>query len=176
MDNMEWRQESASGEDLVLASVEETVPDLDIEGLFFPLQYQDELANSPMSMFKRQKSTLTALTGITEFLETMSYLDYTTDRQFTVYEVAPFLQPTIDDILGEPILRSHPGRRFENPQGGEDRLSPNIRILARKVLDSNLRLGGYQIQPLSNERIIAQPLNDLLYPRPYVRLQLPSNM
>jgi hypothetical protein len=169
-DNVEWRQESASGEHQVLETVEETVPDLDIEGLFFPRQYQDQLTNSPMSMFKRQKSTFAALKSISDFLETMSFLDYTTDRQFTAYEVAPFLKPTIDDVLGKPILRNHPGQRFENPQGGENRLSPGIRVLARRVLDENIQLGGYQISSISNEKIIGQPLNDLLNPQPYVKV------
>ena len=90
------------------------------------------------------------------------------DQQFTAYEITPYLKPSTDDVLSEPVLRSHPGRRYEKPQGGESRLAPAIRIIARNVLQEKLEGEGYRVQPLSTEKITSQPLKDLLHPRPYV--------
>jgi hypothetical protein len=67
-------------------------------------------------------------------------------------------------------LRHHPGRRFEEPQGGEDRMGPYIRVLARTVLDEKLRLGGYHVPRLSNEKITSQLLKDLLSSRTYINI------
>jgi hypothetical protein len=167
LDGVEWRQKVAAGEQIVLEMVEEAFPDLDIENLIFPQDFQNQHTVSPTSTFKRQKAAFSALKGITDFLDTMSFLDYTIDQQFTAYEVAPFLKPSSDDILSDPVLRSHPGRRFEKPQGVETSWAPSIRIIARRVLQEKLQGEGYYIPPLSSERITSQHLKDILHPRPY---------
>ena len=167
LDGVEWRQESLRGEDTVLEAVEVAVPDVDIEEMTFP-QLADDLT-SPTSIFKQAKSVLTALTGIADFLESMSFLDSTVDRQFTAYEVTPYLSASADDVLSEPRLRSHPGRRFEKPQGVETLWAPSIRIFARHVLEENLEINGYYLAPLTAETITSQPVKDFLHPRLYVQ-------
>lgn len=166
VDGVSWRQQVALGPDTVLQTLEEEIPDLDIEGMIFPHVFHDTLTNSPISIFKRQKCVFVALKGITDFLDTMSFLDFTVDRQFTAYEITPFVQPSADDVLSEPVLREHPGRKFELPQGGEFRWSPRIRTLAREVLNKSLEYGGYQIEAFSSEYMIRQPLKQQLHLRP----------
>lgn len=166
-DGVEWRQEAACGPATLLGMVEDAFPDLDLETLFFPSEYYDEIQESPVSMFKRHKSTLMALDGIAQFCESMSFISSAMDHQFTVYEINPYENPSPDDMLSEPIIREHPGRRFEKPQGTESLLSPAVRIQARTVLDDKLRDGGYKVPPLSNEKIISQPVHDILNPRRY---------
>ena len=165
VDGVNWRQEVSLGPDTVLQTLEEEVPELDLEDMMFPHEFRDKLTDSPISMFKRQKSVFVALKGISEFLDTMSFLDSTLDRQFTTYEITPFVQPSVDDVLSEPVLREHPGRKFEMPQGGEFRWSPRIRTLARRVLDMILEIGGYEVEPFSSENMIRQPLKQRLQPR-----------
>jgi hypothetical protein len=166
-DGVQWRQQASSGEQAVLETIEETTSDLDIEEMLIPQELHDNLATSSKSIFKRQKSVLIALQGMTEFLDTMSFLDCTVDQQFTAYEVTPFLKPSSDDVLSDLVLRSHPGRRFEKPQGVEMRWSPSIRVMARKVLQESLESQGYLIPSLSSELIVNQRLKDILNPRPY---------
>jgi hypothetical protein len=166
-ESVKWRQETAAGLQVVLETTEDMSPELDLEDLLFPQEFQDLLIGSPTSMFKRYKSTFAALRGMEEFLDTMSFMDYTVDRQFTAYEIALVHKSSADDVQSEPILKYHPGQRFEVPQGGEFRLSPTIRILARKVLEDSLQHGGYNIPPISTEKITSQPLRDLVRPRPY---------
>jgi len=169
-ESVKWRQEAAAGLQVVLETTEDMSPDLDLEDLLFPQEFHDLLMGSPMSMFKRHKSTLAALRGLEEFLDTMSFMDCSVDQQFTAYEIESVHKASGDDVQGEPILRYHPGQRFEEPQGGEFRWSPGIRILARTVLDDKLQHGGYDIPPLSVEKITSQPLKDLVHPRTYTSL------
>ena len=166
LDGVEWRQAAAAGEQTVLETIEEAVPDLDIEDMILPQEFQDQHAMTSSSMFKRQKSVFIALKEIAGFLDSMSFLDSTVDQQFTAYEVPPFLSPSTDDVLSASVLRSHPGRRFEKPQGVEMRWAPSIRIIARNVLQETLEVQGYQIPPLSTQKITCQPLKDHLHPRP----------
>ena len=165
VDGVNWRHQVSLGPDTVLQTLEEEVPELDLEDMIFPTDFHDKLTGSPISMFKRQKCVFVALNGIAEFLDTMSCLDSTVDRQFTAYEITPFVQPSADDILSEQVLREHPGKRFELPQGGEVRWSPGIRTLSREVLDKSLEHGGYQVEPFSSEKMIRQPLKQQLHPR-----------
>jgi len=168
LEGVEWRQEKAAGEEAVLETIEDAHPDMDIEDMMIPQDYPNHQTMSQHSMFKQQKCVLGALNGVAEFLDIMSFLDCTVDGQFTAYEVTPYLKPLMDDVLSEPVLRSHPGRRYEKPQGGERRWAPSIRIIAQRVLQEKLEAEGYHVQPLSPEKIISQPLKDLLHPRPYV--------
>ena len=172
VDGITWRQEISLGPDTVLQTLEEQVPELHLEDMIFPHEFHDKLTNSPISIFKRQKCVFVALKGISEFLDTMSFLDSTVDRQFTAYEITPFEEPLADDVVSEPVLREHPGRRFEEPQGGEVRWSPGIRNLARDVLDMSLKDGGYQVEPFSSENMIRQPLQQSLHPRLYPHLDV----
>ena len=167
VDGITWRQEISLGPDTVLQTLEEQVPELDLEDMIFPHEFHDKLTNSPISIFKRQKCVFVALKGISEFLDTMSFLDSTVDRQFTAYEITPFVEPLADDVVSEPVLREHPGRRFEEPQGGEVQWSPGSWNLAREVLDMSLKDGGYQVEPFSSENMIRQPLQQYLHPRLY---------
>jgi len=168
LDGVEWRQEAAAGEQVVLETIEEAHSDLDIEDMMFPQEFPHHQTIPSHSMFKQRNSVFNALESIAQFLDSMSFLDCTVDRQFTAYEVTPYLKPSMDDVLSEPVLRGHPGRRYEKPQGGESLLAPAIRIIARKVLQEKLEGEGYRVKPLSIEKIISQPLKDLLHPRPYV--------
>lgn len=165
VDGVNWRHQVSLGPDTVLQTLEEEVPELDLEDMIFPTDFHDKLTGSPISMFKRQKCVFVALNGIAEFFDTMSCLDSTVDRQFTAYEITPFVQPSADDILSEQVLREHPGKKFELPQGGEVRWSPGIRTLSREVLDKSLEHGGYQVEPFSSEKMIRQPLKQQLHPR-----------
>ena len=167
LDGLEWRQEAAAGEQVVLEAIEEAHSDLDIEDMMFPREFPHKTISS-QSIFERENSVFNALKGIAEFLDGMSFIDCTVDRQFTAYEVTPYLRPSPDDVLSEPVLRNHPGQRYEKPQGGESRLAPAIRIIARKALQEKLEGEGYRVPPLSTEKIISQPLKDLLHPRLYV--------
>jgi hypothetical protein len=167
-DGVEWRQEAAAGEQVVLETVEEAHSDLDIEDMMFPQEFPDHQTISTQTMLKRESSVFNALKGIAEFHDSLSFIDCTVDRQFTAYEVTPYLRQSPDDVLSEPVLRNHPGQRHEKPQGGETRLSPAIRIIAREVLQEKLEGEGYRVPPLSTEKIINQPWKDLLHPRPYV--------
>jgi hypothetical protein len=138
--------------------------------MFFPQEFHHPSTGSPISIYKLHKSVCTALTGIAEWLDTMSFLDSTLDQQFTAYEITPFQKPSADDVVSEPIVRNHPGRRFEKPQGGEARWSPSIRLIAQKVLQKELEVAGYQIPRLSIEKITSQPLEDFLHPRSYLNV------
>src|SRR5579859_380170 len=69
LDGVQWRQDSALGLEYVLGAVEEEKGTVDLEEVVFPRELDDMLFGSPVTMFKRQKSTLAALTGISEFLE-----------------------------------------------------------------------------------------------------------
>ena len=167
VDGIEWRQQIACGLPTLLDTMEDVAPNLDLDDLFFPVNFQDVLLESPTSMFKRHKSTFRAISGIAEIFDTMSFMDVTVDAQFTGFETAPIDKVSSDGVLAESVLWEHPGRRFERPQGPEKRLSPPIRVLARKVLDERLSDGGYKVCPLSSEAIINQPIHDFLFPRMY---------
>lgn len=164
---IEWRQHAAAGDHVVLETVESGAQDIDLEHMIFPKRIDDELATS-QSMFKRGQSVYTAITEIEEFLDTLSVLDCTCDQQFTVYEVMPRVNPSSDDVLFEPILRDHPGRRFEQPQGVEIRWSASIRILVCKVLRNKLKEEGYVVPPLTTEEIYTQPTIDFVRSRRYL--------
>ena len=164
VDGVEWRQEAARGLDSLLEAVELSTPEVGLEDMLLPVDFHDQILHS-LSMFKRNKSTLTALDGLSQFFENMSVMDCTVDRQFTAYEIPLREKPSFDDILSEPVLRDHPGRRFELAQGTESHLSPIIRILTRSVLDERLKAGGYSVPPLSAERIVSQPVKDIIYRR-----------
>jgi len=167
VDGVEWRQETADGLDTLLEVVEDSKPEVDLEEMLFPTEYNDQIQGSPISMFKRDKSTLGALTGIAEFFESMSFINSTMDRQFTAYEVAPIERPSQDDVLTVSVLREHPGGRFEPPQGTESRLSPAARVLARMTLDGRLRDGGYKVPALTSDKIISQTRPDIHHQRRY---------
>jgi hypothetical protein len=77
------------------------------------------------------------------------------------------VNPSPDDVLSEPVLRSHPGRRHEMPQGVERKWSPGIQYLSRVILKNALGREGYSVLPLTAEKLTSQPLKDYLYPRPY---------
>ena len=165
VNGIDWRQQSSAGEEVVLETAEDVFPNLDLEHLLLPNRIDDELMDS-LSIFKRGNSVHAAIKGIEEFFDVMSYLDCTCDRQFTDYEVTPFVNPSPDDVLDKPVLRSHPGRRFEKPQGVEMRWSPSIRVLARKVLEKRLKDEGYRIPRLSAHDIYTRPLIDFVSPKP----------
>lgn len=167
-ESVNWRQETAAGLEVILETAEDISPDLDLEDLVFPQHFHDLLTGSPTSMFKRHRSTYAALTGLETFLDAMSFMDCTVDQQFTAYEIDSVHNVSGDDVQGEPMLQYHPGQRFEEPQGGEFRWSPSIRVLARRVLEETLQDGGYTIPPLSPQSITSQPLKDLLHPRQYL--------
>lgn len=157
-EGVEWRQEKEIGIEMVLETVEEVVPDLDIEGMIWPRDVRIQLTGS---ISERQKLSFVSLSEMAEYLDSMSFLDSSLDQQFTTYEIESFVKLSADDVMSKLILRQHPGRQFEKPQGGEPRWSPSARISARKVLEEKLIAGGYCIAPFSSETIIEQPLKNL---------------
>jgi hypothetical protein len=155
-----WRQFRLLGRPAVLEEVES---ELDLEELFCPSYFEDVL-DSSTSMFRRNRKTVTALEGLEEYFATMSVMDFTVDGQFTAFEI-PFREKVSqDDLFSDVLLREHLGRRFERPQGVERKLSPEMRILAHDVLKEKLLLGGFNIPPLSTDRILHSPLEHLLFP------------
>lgn len=174
LDGVEWRQETAVGEETVLEILEQE-NEFDVDDLMMPLHFKDLPGVSPQSLMKRQKSVLRAIDHLARFLDTFSFLDCTVDRQFTAYEITPFVNPSPDDVLSDPVLRSHPGRRHERPQGVERRWSPGIQYMSRTILKNALGREGYSVLPLTTEKMTSQSLKDYLYPRPYAPTPEPSN-
>jgi len=167
LDGVEWRQEAALGEESVLETVEIESPEVDVEDLMVPHHFQDVPDVSQRSMFKRQKSVFLAIHHIAQFLDSLSFLDCTVDCQFTSYEVTPFINYSPDDVVSEPLLRSHPGKRHEKPQGGEKRWSPGIQYMSRDVLKDALGREGYNIPSLTADEITGRFRKDWLNSRQY---------
>ena len=167
LDGVEWRQEAGLGEESVLETVEIECPGVDVEDLMVPHHFEDAPDASQRSMFKRQKSVFLAIHHIAQFFDNLSFLDCTVDCQFTSYEVTPFINCSPDDVLSEPLLRSHPGKRHEKPQGGEKRWSPGIQYMSRDVLKDALEREGYNVPSLTADQITGQLRKDCLNSRQY---------
>ena len=54
LDGVEWRQEAAAGEQVVLETIEENHPDLDIEDMIFPQEFPDHRAISHFNVQTRE--------------------------------------------------------------------------------------------------------------------------
>jgi len=166
---VEWRQETAFGNDVVLETMEDNLPELDLEEILVPKRIQHQLSSEELPSMGRHRTELGGVSAIQEFLETLSFLDFTVDQQFTAYEVMTYFPPEASEFSTGYILRSHPGQRFEVPEGVEIRLSPYIKALSRKLLEEKLRTMAYCISPLNTDEIVRQSLRDRVNPKRYLK-------
>jgi hypothetical protein len=153
----EWRQIEQLGESEVLGTMEEMIPNLNLEQILMPSEIQCDTRSS--------WAVLKVLEKTEDYIEALSFFDITVDQQFTSYEVTAFQHPCADDPVTKTILRGHPGRRFEPPQGTECRIAPSSKSLARYALDLNL---GFLQPQLSSDRIIKEARSGFYNPRRYL--------